>query len=223
MKGGGRTVSKQMERRLVPRIVKLRLVSKYINARVCRTAESLSRIYVKIKLFEMPSIKWELKLSFGSSFLTDLLPSLLFFHFSNLFKFFLIETWCRLTQCHSYPPPQGTLKWINITNPGATSDEKMWSMWKEPGQDERKTWSGPKEMEWSSALLVPKTPPISGSNLSGQRALDRWAKLLETLGVFSALSGEHGRTDGPQLVPAALPLTTGKLSGVWERTPAVSA
>lgn len=87
---------------------------------------------------------------------------------------------------------------------------------------ERKTQSGPRETERSSALLVPKTPSISGSNHSGQRALDWWANLLEMLGVFSALSGEHGSTDGPQPVPAGLPLTTGKLSGVWERTLAVS-
>lgn len=65
---------------------------------------------------------------------------------------------------------------------------------------ERKTQSGPRETEWTSALLFPKTPPVSRSNHSGQRALDRWANLLETLGVFSALSGEHGSTDGPQLV-----------------------
>lgn len=82
---------------------------------------------------------------------------------------------------------------------------------------ERKTWSGPKEMERSSALLVPKTPPISGSNHSGQRALDRWANRLEnTLSTF-------GRTREYRRTAAGLPLTTGKLSGVWERTLAVSA
>lgn len=74
----------------------------------------------------------------------------------------------------------------------------------------------------SSALLVPKTP-VSRFSEPGQRALDQLANLLETLGVFSALSREHRSTDRPQLVPAGLPLTTGKLSGVWERTLAVSA
>lgn len=79
-----------MERRPVPRIVKLRLVSKYMNARVQRTAEILSRIYVKFKLFEMLSFKCELlwlKIPRRSSSEPFFSSS----YFSNLFYFCLLK------------------------------------------------------------------------------------------------------------------------------------
>lgn len=69
-----------MERRPVPRIVKLRLVSKHIKAHVQRTAEILSWIYLKFKLFEMPS------------FLTDLPSLFFFFFFLFISPIFFIET-----------------------------------------------------------------------------------------------------------------------------------
>lgn len=221
MKGGwgaGLFQSRFMDQRPVPRIVKLRLFSKYNNAHVQRTAEILSRIYVKFKLFEMPSLKWELlwlKIPRRSSSEPFVSP----IH-SNIFDWNLMSP-------NSAPLLSATSRYARV--------DQYHLSWRNPGwenakyvertgaRQERKTQSGPRETERSSALLVPKTPPISRSNHSGQGALDRWANLLETLGVFSALSGEHGSTDGPQLVPAGLPLTTGKLSGVWERTLAVSA
>lgn len=124
---GGLFRSRFMERRPAPRIVKLRLVSKHINARVQRTAEILSRICVKFRLFEMPSFTW-LESPLRSSSKT-----VAFSLFPILFRS-LIETWCRLPRRHSYPSPQGTLEWFNIPFTGATSDERMWSMWKEPGR-----------------------------------------------------------------------------------------
>lgn len=106
-----------------------------------------------------------------------------------------------------------TVEWLNITffvvflsvsgASGATPDEKI--------------------QEKLSDLLPCWPQNSSNPDSSSQtRVLDLWADLLETLGVFSALSRERGSSDRPQLVRTGLPLTTGKLSGVWERTPAVS-
>lgn len=80
----------------------------------------------------------------------------------------------------------------------------------------------PRETERFSSLTVPKLlqPRLKQPD---ERALDWWVNLLETLGVFSAFSRERGSSDKPQLVRAGLPLTTGNLSGVWDRTLAVSA
>lgn len=38
----------------------------------------------------------------------------------------------------------------------------------------------------------PQTPPTQTQTQPGERGLDRWDDLLETLGVFSALSAEGG-------------------------------
>lgn len=213
-RGAGLFQSRFMERQLVPRIVKLRLVSKYINEHVQRTAEIVSRIYVS-SMFEMPSLKWELlwlKISRRSS--SKLFFLFLFLQFIQIFS---IETWC------SAPLLSATSRYARVDQYHLSWRNLGWENVKYVERTGARREENPVRSKGNGAIFCPAGSQNS-SNIRIQPFRPKSPGTVgQTFGDAGSVLSTFGRTGEYRRTATGLPLTTGKLSGVWERTPAVSA
>lgn len=137
----------------------------------------------------------------------------------------LIQTWCFLTQRCSYHRHR-VVKYHFFFVVFVC----FWCFWCNPGWEnvryvESIGTHGTENSVWSKrnwAIFCPAVPENPSTQTQSSQTKESCTSGL-IFGVFSALSRDRGSSDRPQLVRAGLPLTTGKLSGVWERTLAVSA